>query len=217
MDAPLLARSAPPSRCPGCKRPQVLAGGGARQQRARRPQPGLHLPAHRRLPCRREACVGLAHVLLQCRSRSMAAPKRRSRSPVRQVHADRPHRRRRHGRDLPRAPGGPRGLREDHRHQAHPAAPVEAAELREDVPQRGQAGRAAEPPEHRADLRPREDQRVVLHRHGVHLRARHAAHHPQGRRPGDPVPHGVRAEDRLARCARGCTTRTRRPTSTATR
>ena len=73
------------------------------------------------------------------------------------------------------------GLREARRRQAHPAAAVQRRRVRQDVPQRGARRGAAQPSERRADLRPRQARRAVLHRHGVRARRGPARRHPRGR------------------------------------
>ena len=78
--------------------------------------------------------------------------------PLRPVRDPRAHRPRRHGRAVQGAAHRRRGLPEDRRDQEDPAAPRGRREFIDDVRRRGEARRAAEPPQHRPHLRPRQDQ-----------------------------------------------------------
>ena len=71
-------------------------------------------------------------------------------------------------------------LREAAGHQADPAAPGGGQDLRLDVHRRGEADRAAHPPEDRAGHRLRRGEGPVLHRPRVHRRLRRAG--PAARR-----------------------------------
>ena len=112
---------------------------------------------------------------------------------------------------------GHRRLRAHRRAQAPAAAPRRGRELHQVVRARSQARVAAQPRQHRPDLRARPRRHRVLHLDGVHRRARH---------PSDPAPraqgHRAAADPRHRRrccssCATRSTTRTPRSTRTASR
>ena len=104
---------------------------------------------------------------------------------VRQVLSARAHQRGRHGRGVQGQDRRRRGLREARRDQAHPALCRRGRRVHQDVRRRGEDHLAAHPREPRPDLRPRQDQRHLLHRDGVRAgqgsaRGLRAAQAPRG-------------------------------------
>ena len=202
MTAVLVARSPTPRR-PRCPRSRRCR---ARHARARRDR------GHARRPRRRRRADSSAAEGATASMRRGGRPARSRADVVRRaLHADAPARRRRHGRDLPRAPGRDGRLREGGRDQAPPPGARRRSAHRRDVPRRGEDRRAAQPPQHRPRLRRRRARRHPVHRDGVHRRrgaqravpARHLARPlPAARARGRADPSGRRGHGLLPRQAR---------------